>query len=53
MRGFGSVTNLGIGMANDFAFADLMAARAGAMTALRLKDLVAQAGDVLDTRRVA
>lgn len=47
VKGFGTVTDLSVAMANDLDLADLVAQRTRAMTAPKLKTLVAQAGDVL------
>ncbi|MET1112193.1 MAG: calcium-binding protein, partial [Allosphingosinicella sp.] len=46
-KGFGTVTDLAVAAANDPEFAELVQARAAAMTVPKIKTLVAQAGDVL------
>jgi len=46
-KGFGSITDLSVAAANDVAFGQFVAATAAAMTSPDLRDLVAQAGDVL------
>ncbi|HVJ03762.1 MAG TPA: calcium-binding protein, partial [Sphingomonas sp.] len=46
-KGFGTITDLAVAAANDPELAELAQARAAAMTTPKIKDLVAQAGDVL------
>ena len=46
-KGFGSITDLAVAMANDADLGQLAASRAAAMTVPKLSALVAQAGDVL------
>ncbi len=46
-KGFGTVTNLAVAMANDIALGELAAATAASMTTPKLKTPFAQAGDVL------
>src|SRR5437868_3495886 len=46
-KGFGTVADLGIAMANDIGFGELVANRAAAMTVPKLKALVEQVGDVI------
>lgn len=46
-KGFGTITDLSVAMANDVALEELATATAAGMTAPNLRTLVAQAGDVL------
>lgn len=46
-KGFGTVTDLAVAMANDIELGELAAATAAAMTAPKLKTLIQQAGPVL------
>ena len=46
-KGFGSITNLAVAMANDVGFSQLVANRANAMASPKLMHLVEQVGDVL------
>ena len=46
-KGFGSIADLSVAMANDIGLGELVSTRAAAMTAPKLKTLVAQVGDVL------
>ena len=49
LKGFGSVTNLSVAMANDIALGELVTSTAAAMTTPKMRTLVAQVGDVLGT----
>ena len=46
-RTLGRITNLAVATANDLGLAELVAARAAAMTVADLHTLAVQAGDVL------
>lgn len=46
-KGFGSITDLGVALANDLELGDIAAQRAAAMDVADIKQLVALAGDVL------
>ncbi|MCJ2189220.1 calcium-binding protein, partial [Novosphingobium beihaiensis] len=46
-KGFGRITDLSVAMANDVALEELARTAAASMTSTNLRDLVAQAGDVL------
>ncbi|WP_091753513.1 calcium-binding protein [Methylobacterium sp. ap11] len=47
LKGFGRITDLAVAAANDIALGQRDAATAAAMTAPRMRDLVAQVGDLL------